>query len=366
MSDLDLLRSVGDQLVPPPLDTLRQTARARDRRTARTAIVVASVTLLAVGATAFVTLGKNNAEQPPPVTPPATRPLTYADGATIHYGDQSVTAAGPVVEVDVTDYGVAFRTSDDQLWFTDGSTTEQLGTLGVPGPAYAKLDAVAKIGFDKGWLVSDSSGSQVAWLDFPQSASPEVVVYDSLTREVVLREELTVKAGTAPLLWSVDQDAAYWSDDPEFGHEEKSPNWQIDLATGTQTALTIDDYQSILASKGGARTLRISHNEGGEPVRYWYYDGVQQFEIDRRAIQPAGAQPFFLRDGLTFEDIHLLPPTGFPETNPVWLVQWLDDASFVLSATNGDQEDLLVCPIPTGRCEVVVTGPSSIVVPELG
>jgi hypothetical protein len=229
--------------------------------------VVASVTLLAVGATAFVTLGKNNAEQPPPVTPPATRPLTYADGATIHYGDQSVTAAGPVVEVDVTDYGVAFRTSDDRLWFTDGSTTEQLGTLGVPGPAYAKLDAVAKIGFDKGWLVSDSSGSQVAWLEFPQSASPEVVVYDSLTREVVLREELTVKAGTAPLLWSVDQDAAYWSDDPEFGHEESRPTgrstWPRGLRPPSRSMTTSPSWPARVApGPCGSATTRAASPSG--------------------------------------------------------------------------------------------------------
>lgn len=361
MSDLDLLRSLGDQLVPPPLDALRETARARGRRTVQVGISAAVVALLAAGATAFVTLGKDNAEELPPVHP-TTRPLTYADGATVHYGDRTVTAAGQVVEVDVTDYGVAFRTSDGRIWFTDGETTEQLGTLGEPGPTYG-LDRA--YGFDAGWLVSGSTGSNVAWFEFPRPGSPQVVVFDSQASEVVLRKELAVRAGREASPWSVDDTAAYWSDDPDFGGEEPTPNWQIDLATGTQTALTGDDYQAVLAGHGGARTLRISHSQGDEPVRFWYYDGVQQFEIGRHTIEPMGAQPFVLRDGLTFEGIRLRSPAGFPETNPVWLVQWLDDASFVLSATNGDQEDLLECPIPTGTCEVVLTGPSSIVVPEV-
>jgi len=365
MSDLDLLRSIGDQLVPPPLDSLRETARARDRRTARTGLAVASIALIAVGATAFLALDDDHAA-PPVITPPATRPLTYADEATIHYGDQSVTAAGQVVEVDVADYGVAFRTSDGRIWFTDGSTTEQLGTLGEPGPAYDEYFLL--YGFDRGWLVSGASGSEIAWLEFTQPGSPEVVIYDSLTREVVLRKELRVRAGAPAFLWSVDQTAAYWSDDTEFGHEEPSPNWQIDLATGAQTRVSLEDYQAVLASHGGARTLRISHWQEGddEPNRYWFYDGIQQFGIGRRVVDPMGAQPFFLRDGLTFEDIHLRSPAGFPETNPVWLVQWLDDSTIVLSATTGDEESLIACPIPTGTCEVVATGPASIVAPEIG
>jgi len=364
MSDLDLLRTLSTEIVPPPLDALRETAHTRDRRAAQTGLAVASVVLLAIGATAIVSLGKDSAA-PPVVTTPATRPLTYADGTTIHYGDQSITAASPVEEVDVTDYGVAFRTSDDRIWFTDGTTTDQLGTLGQPGPAYDEYHLL--YGFDQGWLVSGASGSEVAWFEFTQPGSPEVVVYDSLTREVVLRKEVTVKAGAAAFLWSVNQNAAYWSDDTEFGGDEPSPNWQMDLATGTQSRISVDDYQAVLTSAGGARTLRISHHQEGDgPIRYPFYDGIQQFEIGRRTVEPMGPQPFFLRDGLTFQDIHLRSPAGFPETNPVWLVQWLDDSTIVLSATNGDQEDLLECPIPTGTCEVVVTGPATIVAPEIG
>ncbi len=64
--------------------------------------------------------------------------MTYADGSTIHYGNDTIEAEGPVVELDVTDYGVGFRTDDGRIWFTDGSTPDRLGTLGETGPGYAR------------------------------------------------------------------------------------------------------------------------------------------------------------------------------------------------------------------------------------
>jgi len=50
MSDLDLLRGLGDQVIPPPFEELRETARRRTRRTA-------TVTSLAAGAVAAIVLG---------------------------------------------------------------------------------------------------------------------------------------------------------------------------------------------------------------------------------------------------------------------------------------------------------------------
>jgi enoyl-[acyl-carrier-protein] reductase (NADH) len=44
----------------------------------------------------------------------------------------------PVVELDVTDDGVAFRTNDGRLWFSDGTTTAALGAWGIPAPGTAR------------------------------------------------------------------------------------------------------------------------------------------------------------------------------------------------------------------------------------
>ncbi len=99
MSDLDLLRRLGDDLVPPPLDLLRETARSRDRRTAAAAALVAAAAVAGIAAGALLLAPDEAGREPQPTeTPtqiaPTSRPLTYADGATIHYGDRTVDAGG--------------------------------------------------------------------------------------------------------------------------------------------------------------------------------------------------------------------------------------------------------------------------------
>src|SRR5262245_27786251 len=128
MSELDVLRTLGDRLVPPSLDDLRETARRRTRRTVTAAAVVAAAAVTAVVGVTQLELTEHDSAPPPPtnrLVPDGSRPLIYADGATVHYGDQSVTAPGRVVELDPTDEGVSFRTADDRIWFTDGSEPEQ-------------------------------------------------------------------------------------------------------------------------------------------------------------------------------------------------------------------------------------------------
>ena len=372
MSDLDLLRSVGDQLVPPPLDTLRETARARDRRTAQTGIAVAAVALLAVGATAFVTLGKDNAEELPPIQPSPTRPLTYADGSTIHYGDVTIGAPGTVRELDLTDDGVAFRTSDGRIWFSDGVTTDELGILGeptAPGTALERwIPAMAHhyspVLTSTGWVVSGNSGSNLAWFEVRQPDAPEIVVYDTHARRVVLRTEVTVGAGSWAGPHSVDDESAYLFLDPDPFADDKMPQVRVDLATGAQVPVTPKQYLADVGTRP-ARSILISHAEQGFRLYEITAGTGQQFDVQGGHLRAAGMQPMELRDGLTNQRLEMRAPAGYPNSNPVWLVQWLDDATVVLSATNGDQEDLLACPIPTGTCEVVVTGPSSIVVPDV-
>ena len=96
-----------------------------------------AVAVVAVSVTAvFLGRDADRRVEPAPAPAPVTRPLTYADGSTIHYGDRTIDADGPVVELDVTDDGVGFRTGDGRIWFTDGSTVDRLGALGETGPGY--------------------------------------------------------------------------------------------------------------------------------------------------------------------------------------------------------------------------------------
>ena len=171
MSELDVLRRLGDQIVPPPFEALGETARRRARR-ARVATSVAVAVVVAVSATA-VFLGRDADRRVEPAPAPITRPLTYADGSTIHYGDQTVDAAGPVVELDVTDDGVGYRTDDGQIWFTDGSTIDRLGALGETGPGYRDPWPLTS---HPGWMLSSNAGSRLVWFEFPAPGRPEVVV----------------------------------------------------------------------------------------------------------------------------------------------------------------------------------------------
>jgi hypothetical protein len=164
----------------------------------------------------FLTATDDNAN-PRPIGPPddanTSHPLTYADGTTIHYGDQAVTASDLVVELDVTDDGVVVRTDDGGIWFTDGADLDQIGALGDPGQAYDAEEH--PYGTTWGFVVSANTGSRVAWLEFPQPGQPELVVYDTRSGEQSARHNLQVAPGAYALLESVTERFAYWYDTPE-------------------------------------------------------------------------------------------------------------------------------------------------------
>ena len=69
MADIDVLRSLREQIVPPPLDLLRETARRRTRRNTRVGVVAAAAAVAAMTATAFVVIGEPDRTQVP-VGPP--------------------------------------------------------------------------------------------------------------------------------------------------------------------------------------------------------------------------------------------------------------------------------------------------------
>lgn len=373
MSDLDLLRSLGDQLVPPSLDDLRETGRRRDRRARIASAVVASAAVVAVTATSVVLGPDDPAAQRPsgPVQVDGTpaRPLTYADGSTIHYGAETVVAEGPVVELDVTDDGVGFRTEDGRIWFTDGTSIDEIGALGDVVEPGKDLDQWVVLGqrfvgdTSTGWLVSGNAGSRLMWFDFG-AVRPEAVVYDTGTREVLLRSTVDIPPGSWAGPHSVTDDAGYLFYDPDPFADDEVPQVRLDLTTGDQAVISPEDYLADVGSHP-ARSLQISHAERGFKL-YEIVEGPgHQFDIDRGRLRPMGMQPLEVRDAATGEELALEAPDGYPDTNPVWLTQWLDDDSVVLLDPRGGQNRLLVCPVPTGTCEVAVTGPASIVVPDV-
>ncbi len=373
MSDLELLRTLGDQLAPPPLDSLRTVARRRARRQAA---AVALATSLVVGAVATAALvldrGAPDSAPPPvdrlPVTDTA-RPLTYAVGGKIHYGDRTLQAAARVAEVDLTDAGVALRTVDGRIWFTDGSTTDEIGRLGDPVEPEGELERwlphFRYVGpTSVGWIVSGNSGSRLMWFDFVDRGAPEIVVYDTATRELVLRAGVDIPPGSWAGPHSVTDEAAYLFLDPEPFADDQLPQVRVDLSTGAQSRVSPRDYLADVGSRP-ARSMLVSHSEEGFEL-YEIIEGPgHQFDVHRGRLRPSGMQPIAVRDGLTGDRLAMRAPDGYPDTNPIWLTQWLDDRSVGILDPTGEDDRLLVCPVPAGTCVAAATGTGRIVVPDV-
>ncbi len=362
MSDLDLLRRLGDQIVPPPLGELRATARRRTHRN------VVSISLAAAAAVTGVVVGMHtfstHDQTAPPVKEPEThdRPLTYAVGDVVHYGAETVTLPGRVVELDLTDDGVMARVEDGGIWFTDGTDPAPTGDVGDSAWGDSLWNHYV------GRMVSGNSGSLVAWLEFTHPRSPEAVVYDTDAGREILRSPIDPRGtDTATGLFSVDPDAVHGFTDLTFG-EELSPNWRIDTATGEQSRETLEHYQRLLAAASATRTVLVSNHE--DPESFVPFDGLLLFAIKDSRVEPVEeldrGRPYFVRDGRTGRDFRFSVPADYPDTENVALVQWRDDDTVVLHAERADGADLLECRVSTATCAVSVQVPAGAVVPEIG
>lgn len=371
MSELDLLRGLGDQIVPPPLDDLRQTARGRDRRT--TAALAAGSALVVTLATVLL-LDRDTHSSPEPVGPPApsSRPLTYAVGSEVHYGDQIVGTSGTVLELDLTDEGAVVRTDDAGIWFTDGSGLDRLGTLGTPAAAFEP--EVPYYYGDGSFVVSDNTGSLVGWLEFPAPKKPELVVYDTGSHEEVARQPLELGEGHGALLTAVNEEFASWEVDP-VPFEDPSAYGRLDLATGEQV-ITADEPAADAGPVGTPRTVLVSHREGGGPP-YEVEEGIHMQlgccgdgGRDVRRLVPRGEEPLEVLDGATRTPFTFAMPPGYPDQDPIpgWLTQWIDDDTVVITFHDFEGEqlsDLLVCHVSTRACEIAGRSLDA-VLPEIG
>lgn len=366
MSELDRLRSLGDQVVPPSFEVLRETARRRTRRHVVAWSLAASVAVAAV-VSAVLLADRSDRSTPEPVDPPrevsTTHPLTYALGATVHYGAQTVDAPADVVELDVTDAGVLARTADGRIWFTDGHDLEQVGTLGDPGSAYAEPDF--PFGASWGFVVSDNTGVRAAWLEFPQPGEPELVVFDTQQAEETARVSLGVEPGSYALLSGITDRYGYWYSNPDVG-EEPFPDQRVGLVSAATQGVSEEEYAADQPGLNTPRTMMISHAGNGEPPNYrWIVPAtMRQFDVRAGRVEPQGLHPLDARDGGTGQRFEFDAPAGHPDTGPGWLVQWLDDDTVVIVQTRGGNDDLLECRHSTGACTLAERLPEAAVLPE--
>jgi hypothetical protein len=360
MSDLDLLRRLGEDIVPPPLDALRETARRRGRRAATAAVVAVAVVAAIVFGAVQLAVNENRSTEPTDELPTDTsRPLTYAEGATLHVGEKAVTMSAAVAEIDLVDGAAVVRTDDGGIWLTDGGAPEQIGTLGAPAPAFGpKLPPFDSVSF----VVSNNTGPLAAWLEFPEPDQPELVAYDTATGEETARQPIDVKAGSGVVLTFVDDRYAYWDVDPQ-PFDDPAGVGRTDLATGEQIMDTKAAEGPDPLPVGPPRTILVSHREGGGPP-YEVDDGIrQQFTtMPGGHFEPAGEQPLEVLDGATGTPFVFGAPSAYPARQVAsWVTQWVDDDTFVMAAYRLDPDsvdlgpaDLLTCQVATRACETTV------------
>ena len=69
--------------------------------------------------------------------------------------------------------------------------------------------------------------------------------------------------------------------------------------------------------------MMVSHAEGGGPP-YRVIDGGAAGAVQGGRVEPQGMQPLDARDGGSRKRFAFDAPAGYPNTNPIWLTQWLD------------------------------------------
>jgi len=374
MSELDLLRRLGDQIVPPPFESLRETARRRARRARVTSIAVAASVVAASVTAVYLGQDADRTTEPAPVAPPTSRPLTYADGSTIHYGDRTVEAEGRVVELDLTDYGVAFRTEDGGIWFSDWSTEDRLGTLGETGPGYQDPWPLTS---HPGWMLSSNAGSRLVWFEFPTPGEPEIVVYDTGSAHEVARDAVALGPGHTAVPAELSERFVYWFRDPNPDTmPEEQAQVRYDPATGEQSRVTEPQLLRDLDGDAAVRSVRLKGDGRWEtaPNGFHYSDGMNLqigLSLEKETAGVDGLAPLGPGDQVA-EDVTgrrfvFKPPPDYTDMAGVaWLVQWLDDQTVVVVSPLRDRTDLIACHLDTGRCDVAASAPAGIVVPELG
>ena len=372
-------------------DLMRQgEARLRRRRIAAVAVVTA-VVVAVVGGTVLVGAGSRNASEVPPADQKNTTPddtnrghdqvttrlaqrrLTYAVGSSIHWGDTTIDVArqantwgrrgdGKLIEyVDATDDGAVFvvggapygnfKTGEltipvgaSAVWFTDGSAPVRIGTTHGDLPR----------GFE---IAPTAEGSTLAWADPGSKTQPgQIVVYDTARMSEVARFG---NPDAEPL--AVYPDVVYWSPTGTncdaypggwWGRaacQGTGPVLRFDTTSGQQSRVSRAAYLADRQARPGLLTGPRDHGQGS------LFDGFER-RGDRLFVD--GGDPTLV---LTGQPLRLRLPADNRNPDNLTLTQWLDPDRVVLVGTDSHHDnDLVVCRLSTGRCQVTVRIPDAI------
>jgi hypothetical protein len=373
-------------------------SRIRRRRLATVALVTAAV-LVVVGGALLAAPDTRDA-QPPPAGPdrakdgdlvktrPASRLLTYAVGATIHWGDTTIDVRaqansspgwGKLVDyVDATDDGAVFVTGPAMIrdaggigapygpaavWFTDGSTPVRIGTT---------FGSRVR-GFG---IAPTAAGSTLAWIDPGTKTVPgALVVYDTARMKELARfgtadpgQSWPFPAGSAVPL-AVYDDAVYWSPDGRscepylwgaaYGCKPTARVMRFDTASGQQTRVSTAGYDADRRARPGLLTGRSGDPQVRRGVMFLSF--VRHGDrLVARGTWEAAEPGFPATVALTGQPLRLRHPSRHPrreaqdDPHVLTLTQWLGPDRVVLLDGYDDGTDLVICRLSTGGCRVSV------------
>jgi hypothetical protein len=369
----------------------RQSARLREvhdrirvarRRRRAAAVAGAAVLAVVVAGTAVMVRPDDERTAPAPATPsPSTpeptpsgedttaldRPLTYAVGQTIHYGDQVIDTGHMIAQVDITDAGVVYLTRSGQLWFTDGSQKRQVdpGTGSYSEGYEAKTAAV---------------GNRVAWLRYDGEQPVAVVEYDVASGEEVFNEPAgpavwpdfdTTQPQAQALFLTADEVVVQYSDDNYRSREVGQVRYvSYDLDTARRTELSFDEMQNIQVSPltrvldWRARAGQPDNLSRGSTDHYRVRDGILTIDVfDNQVGVWRVADPI---DPVTGARLRIPAPAELPARTQLRLSQWLDDGVFALTEIDRSGEPagaLVVCTLSEPGCQIAEAGPANWILP---
>lgn len=357
----DMLTRRADTVEPPTFDPLAVAARGerRIRRRNRITAAGAALTLAAtMGVTALVvdrgsdqTLPADRSDGDGATRTSGTRPVTYGQGQTLHLGTREIDTGLDFLSVALTDDGATLTTIDGGIWFTDGETVERIGSTvamrvfpdGANSPA----------GRPEDWVVTDTAGSLMAWLEYPGqqlSYRPELVVYDSGSRAVLDRQPIEgTYAGSAVILAVADR-GVFLAENSQ-AYPEPGSLRRYDVDTGMFES--VDEADVAAARRAGSRALVVGPSVEDGRLLHWEGDMGRLNSVDTLAVDD-DSQLDELVDPHTGEDVEIRVPSGY-DSGRLWFVQWVDNDRFTLIADNRlgwPAGDLLDCRIAKGRCDV--------------
>jgi hypothetical protein len=204
----DVLEDRAEHARTPQVDTARLIRAGRRRRWRNRAVGGTSVAAALAAVALVVPLVPHGTSDDAPTagmtTDGDTDGVTYALDTTIYSGDEQIDVSPyQVYDFVRTDEGFAFVAGNGNVYFTDGSGVEQIGSRAN----YHQLEA-------------DDSGSYVGWVEGNADGPDDTVVYDTGRETEVLRtsvgnqrgcwpDDPTDNSGVRPRVDAIDGETAY-------------------------------------------------------------------------------------------------------------------------------------------------------------